>query len=134
MAVARPPRKSDSSTDIPRATRMATLLIHWGRKSRILVRARLRWRDVSVPSRSKQLARNCLDPPLRSVRRWQARAMRAEKAARGARHDALGASLLLVHLREVVDVTGHLGGYNFQWAWSSGYVAGVALGGKEDDA
>ena len=25
---------------------------------------------------------------------------------------------------EVVDVTGHLGGYNFQWAWSSGYVAG----------
>jgi predicted Rossmann fold flavoprotein len=25
---------------------------------------------------------------------------------------------------EVIDVTGHLGGYNFQWAWSSGYVAG----------
>ncbi len=25
---------------------------------------------------------------------------------------------------EVVDVTGQLGGYNFQWAWSSGYVAG----------
>jgi hypothetical protein len=25
---------------------------------------------------------------------------------------------------EVVDVTGHLGGFNFQWAWSSGYVAG----------
>ena len=25
---------------------------------------------------------------------------------------------------EVLDVTGHLGGYNFQWAWSSGYVAG----------
>ena len=25
---------------------------------------------------------------------------------------------------EVVAVTGHLGGYNFQWAWSSGYVAG----------
>ena len=24
----------------------------------------------------------------------------------------------------VVDVTGHLGGYNFQWAWSSGFVAG----------
>ena len=27
---------------------------------------------------------------------------------------------------EVVDVTGHLGGYNFQWAWSSGFVAGEA--------
>jgi predicted Rossmann fold flavoprotein len=25
---------------------------------------------------------------------------------------------------EVVDVTGHLGGFNFQWAWSSGYAAG----------
>jgi len=25
---------------------------------------------------------------------------------------------------EALDVTGHLGGYNFQWAWSSGYVAG----------
>lgn len=26
---------------------------------------------------------------------------------------------------EVLDVTGHLGGYNFQWAWSSGYCAGT---------
>ena len=28
---------------------------------------------------------------------------------------------------EVVDVTGWLGGYNFQWAWASGYAAGIAL-------
>jgi len=28
---------------------------------------------------------------------------------------------------EAVDVTGWLGGYNFQWAWSSGWVAGEAL-------
>jgi predicted flavoprotein YhiN len=27
---------------------------------------------------------------------------------------------------EAVDVTGWLGGYNFQWAWASGYVAGEA--------
>jgi predicted Rossmann fold flavoprotein len=27
---------------------------------------------------------------------------------------------------EAVDVTGWLGGYNFQWAWSSGWVAGEA--------
>lgn len=27
---------------------------------------------------------------------------------------------------EVVDVTGHLGGYNFQWAWASGHAAGEA--------
>ena len=30
----------------------------------------------------------------------------------------------LYFVGEVVDVTGHLGGYNFQWAWSSGFVAG----------
>ncbi len=30
----------------------------------------------------------------------------------------------LFFIGEVVDVTGHLGGHNFQWAWSSGYVAG----------
>ena len=30
----------------------------------------------------------------------------------------------LYFIGEVVDVTGHLGGYNFQWAWASGYVAG----------
>ncbi len=28
---------------------------------------------------------------------------------------------------EVVDVTGHLGGHNFQWAWASGYAAGQVV-------
>jgi len=28
---------------------------------------------------------------------------------------------------EVLDVTGWLGGYNFQWAWASGYAAGMAV-------
>ena len=32
----------------------------------------------------------------------------------------------LFFIGEVVDVTGHLGGFNFQWAWSSGYAAGMA--------
>ena len=31
----------------------------------------------------------------------------------------------LFFIGEVVDVSGHLGGFNFQWAWSSGYVAGM---------
>ncbi|PKQ06523.1 MAG: aminoacetone oxidase family FAD-binding enzyme [Alphaproteobacteria bacterium HGW-Alphaproteobacteria-11] len=30
----------------------------------------------------------------------------------------------LYFIGEAVDVTGHLGGFNFQWAWSSGYAAG----------
>ena len=33
----------------------------------------------------------------------------------------------LYFIGEVLDVTGHLGGYNFQWAWSSGYVAGKSV-------
>ncbi len=33
----------------------------------------------------------------------------------------------LFFIGEVVDVTGHLGGFNFQWAWASGFCAGQAL-------
>ena len=33
----------------------------------------------------------------------------------------------LYAIGEAVDVTGWLGGYNFQWAWSSGWVAGEAV-------
>ena len=33
----------------------------------------------------------------------------------------------LYFIGEVVDVTGQLGGYNFQWAWASGHAAGMAI-------
>jgi len=33
----------------------------------------------------------------------------------------------LYFIGEVVDVTGHLGGHNFQWAWASGVACGQAL-------
>jgi predicted flavoprotein YhiN len=33
----------------------------------------------------------------------------------------------LFFIGEVVDVTGHLGGFNFQWAWASGAAAGRAV-------
>ena len=33
----------------------------------------------------------------------------------------------LYAIGEAVDVTGWLGGYNFQWAWASGFAAGLAL-------
>jgi predicted flavoprotein YhiN len=35
----------------------------------------------------------------------------------------------LCFIGECVDVTGWLGGYNFQWAWASGHVCGEALSG-----
>jgi len=35
-----------------------------------------------------------------------------------------------VHLvGEILDVDGRIGGFNFQWAWSTGFIAGRALGG-----
>ena len=33
----------------------------------------------------------------------------------------------LYFIGEVVDVTGWLGGYNFQWAWASGHACGMTL-------
>jgi predicted Rossmann fold flavoprotein len=36
----------------------------------------------------------------------------------------------LYAIGEAVDVTGWLGGYNFQWAWSSGWCAGEAVSGR----
>ncbi len=33
----------------------------------------------------------------------------------------------LYFIGEAVDVTGWLGGYNFQWAWASGFAAGQAV-------
>lgn len=38
----------------------------------------------------------------------------------------------LYFIGEVVDVTGWLGGYNFQWAWSSAHAAGTAIAAKYD--
>ena len=31
----------------------------------------------------------------------------------------------LFFIGEVLDVSGHLGGFNFQWAWASGHAAGL---------
>ena len=32
---------------------------------------------------------------------------------------------------EILDVDGRIGGYNFQWAWASGYVAGLGVAANE---
>ena len=58
----------------------------------------------------------------------------AEVTLGGVDTDALHATTMaaknvpgLYFIGEVVDVTGWLGGYNFQWAWSSGWVAGQVV-------
>jgi predicted Rossmann fold flavoprotein len=59
---------------------------------------------------------------------------KAEVTAGGVDTDELSAKTMecrrmpgLFFIGEVVDVTGHLGGFNFQWAWASGFCAGQAL-------
>jgi predicted Rossmann fold flavoprotein len=59
---------------------------------------------------------------------------KAEVTAGGVDTDALSAKTMesrkvpgLYFIGEVVDVTGHLGGFNFQWAWASGVAAGQAV-------
>ncbi len=59
---------------------------------------------------------------------------KAEVTAGGVDTDELSAQTMeskkapgLYFVGEVVDVTGHLGGYNFQWAWASGFSAGQAV-------
>ena len=61
---------------------------------------------------------------------------KAEVTAGGVDTDELSARTMecrrlpgLYFIGEVVDVTGHLGGFNFQWAWASGAAAGRALAG-----
>ena len=59
---------------------------------------------------------------------------KAEVTAGGVSTTALSAQTMecrsvrgLYFIGEVVDVTGHLGGFNFQWAWASGAAAGRAV-------
>jgi len=74
------------------------------------------------------------------VQRWQVRPdgseglRKAEVTVGGVATDGLHSKTLearavpgLYFIGEAVDVTGHLGGHNFQWAWSSGVAAGRAL-------
>jgi len=60
--------------------------------------------------------------------------VKAEVTVGGVDTDELSAKTMetrkvpgLFFIGEVVDVTGHLGGFNFQWAWASGACAGRAL-------
>ena len=59
---------------------------------------------------------------------------KAEVTAGGVDTDELSAKTMesrkvsgLFFIGEVVDVTGQLGGFNFQWAWASGAAAGRAV-------
>jgi predicted Rossmann fold flavoprotein len=84
-----------------------------------------------------EMPRGALEQVAAQVSGWQLRPVgsegyrTAEVTLGGVDTDALDARTMaakavpgLFFVGEVVDVTGWLGGYNFQWAWSSGWVAG----------
>ena len=96
-----------------------------------------RWLDLNAPT---SWTNSGLAEVERAVHEWTVFPMgtegyaKAEVTAGGVDTDELSAKTMesrkvpgLFFIGEVVDVTGHLGGFNFQWAWASGACAGRAL-------
>ncbi len=96
-----------------------------------------RWLDAHAPTFWTNLALAEIE---RQVHAWEITPTgtegyeKAEVTAGGVDTNDLSAKTMearkvpgVFFIGEVVDVTGHLGGFNFQWAWASGAAAGRAL-------
>ena len=96
-----------------------------------------RWLELHVPTSWTNAALADFE---RQLHAWVIRPAgtegfeKAEVTVGGVDTDELSAKTMesrnvpgLYFIGEVVDVTGHLGGFNFQWAWASGAAAGRAL-------
>jgi predicted Rossmann fold flavoprotein len=96
-----------------------------------------RWLDLHAPSAWTNQALSQLE---RQVHEWVLEPAgtegyeKAEVTAGGVDTDELSSRTMesrtvpgLFFIGEVVDVTGHLGGFNFQWAWASGAATGRAV-------
>jgi predicted Rossmann fold flavoprotein len=96
-----------------------------------------RWLEIHEP---KSLTNASLEEAERKIHNWALVPAgtegygKAEVTVGGVDTDELSAKTMesrkvpgLFFIGEVVDVTGHLGGFNFQWAWASGASAGRAL-------
>ena len=96
------------------------------------------WCELNAPSRPlKQFTEGELAAVAARLERWRLRPAgtegyaKAEVTAGGVDTDELSSKTMearrapgLYFVGEVADVTGHLGGHNFQWAWASGHAAG----------
>jgi predicted Rossmann fold flavoprotein len=96
-----------------------------------------RWVEMNAPQRWTNHDISELE---QRIHRWPVKPdgtegyAKAEVTAGGVDTNELSAKTMeskkapgLFFIGEVVDVTGHLGGFNFQWAWASGYCAGQAV-------
>ena len=134
---------------LPRVDIMAELVARRGERTetKTIVAAHLPrrladlWFERNVQSRPVVTASDReLERLARALHGWEilprgvAGYEKAEVTAGGVDTDELSAKTLgvravsgLYFIGEVVDVTGHLGGFNFQWAWASGHAAGESL-------
>jgi hypothetical protein len=105
--------------------------------SALPIRLAERWLEPHPPARWNNAA---LEEMERQLHHWDVVPAgtegyeKAEVTAGGVDTDELSARTMesrkvpgLFFIGEVVDVTGHLGGFNFQWAWASGFCAGQAV-------
>jgi predicted Rossmann fold flavoprotein len=96
-----------------------------------------RWAELHMPAAWTNTA---LKEAEREIHEWEVTPSgtegyeKAEVTVGGVDTDELSAKTMesrkvpgLYFIGEVVDVTGHLGGFNFQWAWASGAAAGRAI-------
>ena len=93
--------------------------------------------DLKVSGRIADLSKKIIEIVSKSINQWKINPIgtegyrTAEVTLGGVDTKELSSKTMmsnnnegLYFIGEVVDVTGHLGGHNFQWAWSSGYVSG----------
>ena len=131
-----PERKVSSAFDDPKVPRTPTNLKSELRKA-LPNRLADRWFELHAPKSWTNFALEDFD---RQFHSWSLTPSgtegyeKAEVTAGGVDTDELSAKTMeakkvpgLFFIGEVVDVTGHLGGFNFQWAWASGVAAGRAL-------
>ncbi len=131
-----PERTVTSAFDDPKTPRTPSALKSELRKV-LSNRLADRWLDLHVPKSWTNIALEDFEQQLHSWTLTPAGTEGFEKAevtAGGVDTDELSAKTMecrkvpgLYFIGEVVDVTGHLGGFNFQWAWASGAAAGRAL-------
>jgi len=96
------------------------------------------WTETIMPSKPlRNYSNKELSRIAQSIRQWRISPSgtegyrKAEVTAGGVDTDELSSKTMesrrvpgLFFIGEVVDVTGHLGGFNFQWAWASAFAAG----------
>jgi len=116
--------------------RIHQLLTEYLPKSLVSAMQRLWWLDVSL----QEFRNDALKKLAEQIHNWQltpsgTEGYRTAEVTRGGVDvSSISSKTMqvvdqpdLFFIGEVLDVTGHLGGYNFQWAWSSGYVAGINI-------